>query len=337
MMERKEFTPVIRGVTGEGKVTIVVASLNAVDHDGDVTLPGFFGKQTAQIVPAHDWNHVPLGRALITESGAEAIAELQFNLKVPAAVDWFEAIKFDHENPPALQEYSYGFNILDGGARIGEHHGRRVRFLQPLKNGQPGVRVVEVSPVMLGAGIATRTLAVKRKSDDLDAQARDQLQRLHLKMIHEQLERDIEREYGRAALMEAAQHLMSWYVDVDEADVSTSKKTVAEAAIIDACIDLKHSPIPALRWFRPEARVEADYLEIYGEPAERGFGWLSERLLGKAHPHQNVMWLNVEMHDPADVHAIASHEVAHLAGADEDTAQAYEGKARADYYRKANR
>jgi hypothetical protein len=47
-METKGFTPVIRGVEGEGRVSVVVATLHEIDHDDDVTLPGFFGKQTAQ-------------------------------------------------------------------------------------------------------------------------------------------------------------------------------------------------------------------------------------------------------------------------------------------------
>lgn len=336
-MERKEFTPVIRGVTGEGKVSIVVASLNAVDHDGDVTLPGFFGEQTAQIVPAHDWNHVPLGRASIKESGNEAIAELHFNLKVPAAVDWFEAIKFDHENPPSLQEYSYGFNILDGGSRAGDFHGKRVRFLQPLPGGLPGVRVAEVSPVMLGAGVGTRTLAVKHVAPPagLDAETRARIQRFELENMHAMLKRDIElardREIGRAALMEAAKHLMVWYVEVDAADVPATKRATAENAIANYCIEFQHGPRPALKWFRPEVRAEADYLEVYGQPAERGFGWPGN-IVAKADRAANEVWISTE-NPPVEVHISAAHEVAHLAGADEQTAQAFEGKARIDYWR----
>jgi hypothetical protein len=130
-----------------------------------------------QIVPSHDWSHVPLGRAVIREVGNEAIAELQFS-QGAAAVDWYEAIRFDFENPPALQQYSYGFSIKDGGARPGEFRGQRVRFLQPLASGQPGVEVFELSPVLKGAGVGVRTLAVKRRDDGLSAAQRAAMERI---------------------------------------------------------------------------------------------------------------------------------------------------------------
>src|SRR3546814_5236447 len=91
-----------------------------MDHDGDVTLPGFFGTQHASIVPSHDWKHVPLGKAVIREVANEAVVDFKLNLKIEPARQWHEAIRFDLENPPALQEYSYGFSIARGGSRPGE-------------------------------------------------------------------------------------------------------------------------------------------------------------------------------------------------------------------------
>ncbi|HEY9562662.1 MAG TPA: hypothetical protein VIR30_02730 [Nocardioides sp.] len=142
-----------------------------MDHDGDVTLPGFFGTQHAAIVPSHDWKHVPLGKAVIREVANEAVVDFKLNLKIEPARQWHEAIRFDLENPPALQEYSYGFSIARGGSRPGEVNGRPVRFLQPLKSGAPGVRVHEVSPVLRGAGIGSRTLGLTSlsASDDDDS------------------------------------------------------------------------------------------------------------------------------------------------------------------------
>jgi hypothetical protein len=55
-----------------------------------------------------------------------------------------------------LQEWSYSFDILD--ASFGEFEGKQVRFLRKLK-------VHEVSPVMLGAGIGTHTRAIKSDGD----------------------------------------------------------------------------------------------------------------------------------------------------------------------------
>ena len=135
-----------------GEVTAVIATLNVKDHDGDVTLPGAFGEQEAPIVPTHDWGSVPLGKAMIREDGDDVVARMQFNLDIGDAQKWYSALKFDFENGRPLQEYSYGYEILE--ADRGERDGERVQFLKKLKT-------VEVSPVLLGAGINTRTLEVK--------------------------------------------------------------------------------------------------------------------------------------------------------------------------------
>lgn len=161
MIEHKSFTPQFKDVSSDGTASWVMATLNEIDSDGDVTLPGAFGSQTFSIVPAHDHTHVPLGKAALHEEGNEAIVEAKFNLDIPAARDWHAAIKFDLANPPAVQEYSYAYNLHDGGWKTGTFQGRRVRFFQPRANGSPGVDVYETSPVLRGAGVRTRTLAAK--------------------------------------------------------------------------------------------------------------------------------------------------------------------------------
>lgn len=148
-MKIKKFQ--IKQVDGEGEVSAVLASLNVKDHDGDVTLPGAFGEQEAPIQPAHDWMNHPLGKATISEKDDEALVQMKFN-DTTDAQDWYKALKFDFENGTPLQQYSYGYDILD--SEPGEHEGDEVQLLKSLK-------VNEVSPVLLGAGINTRTLAVK--------------------------------------------------------------------------------------------------------------------------------------------------------------------------------
>lgn len=160
----KAFTPTFKAVGAEGTASFAVATFGLLDADGDVTEPGYFGRQNVVVVPAHDWSHVPLGKGLLYEHGDEAIAEVRFNMAIPAARDWHAAIRFDFENPPALQEYSYGYTVLSGGSRAGKFDGRAVRFLQPRSDGSPGCKVHEVSPVLLGAG-ATRTVAAKQQAD----------------------------------------------------------------------------------------------------------------------------------------------------------------------------
>lgn len=340
-MQHKAFSPNVKAMTGDGTVSVVMATLNEIDSDGDVTEPGFFGRQTAQIVPTHDWAHVPLGKAHIREVGNEAIAELQFNLDVPAAADWYKAIRYDFENPPALQEYSYGFDILPGGSRYGQHKGQPVRFLQPLPNGRPGVRVVEVSPVMRGAGVGTRTLAVKQAGDGLDPHTRGWLRRLAEKNEHEQAatvlakSRELlNRMEQWAVLVDAERQLItSWYVELAPIEVPEWKRVIAETALARHAHELGHTPLPDLRWFRAEETAERHYLELYGEPARIGWGWTGEgKLLGRAYPPDNQVWLNAAMHHAADIDAITGHEVCHLTGGDEPAAQAYEAKARDGFW-----
>jgi hypothetical protein len=174
-METKAFIGAVKTASASGAGSLVVATLHTVDKDGDVTLPGYFGRQTAMMVPAHDWTHVPIGKGVVYERGDEAIVDFQLNMDIEAARDWHAAIKFDLDNPPALQEYSYGFTIKAGGSRQGDFGGRPVRFLQPLSDGSPGVTVFEISPCLRGAGVRTRTLNIDGATDPKAALQREYL------------------------------------------------------------------------------------------------------------------------------------------------------------------
>jgi len=142
----------IKALDDAGSGTAVIATLGVIDLDGDVTLPGAFGSgQVAKFLPAHDWSHVPLGKATIREVGDDVLADFQLNLDIPAAKDWHSALKFA-DDAGVRQEFSYGFKIKDSG--FGEHEGQQVRFLKSLE-------VLEISPVVQGAGIGTELRDVK--------------------------------------------------------------------------------------------------------------------------------------------------------------------------------
>lgn len=141
-------------LTGFGEA--VIATLNVVDKDGDLTLKGAFGDgQTVKMIPAHDWSHVPLGKATIHEVGEEVIARFQLNLDIEAAREWHSALLFDLKEGVSIQEWSYGFSIIDSEQRT-EGTDTRVRVLK-------GLKVHEISPVIVGAGDNTRTLSIKNE------------------------------------------------------------------------------------------------------------------------------------------------------------------------------
>jgi hypothetical protein len=197
-VRHKAFRPLAVKAAGSGGATrLVVATLGEADSDWDVTLPGFFGRQSVAVLPAHDWTHVPLGKGVITEQGNEAIVDIEWNLSIPAAEWWYSAIKFDLEHPPALQNWSYGFSVKAGGAWPGEFKGRHVQFLGPLADGSPGCQAFEVSPVLRGAGVGTRTLAAGDLSPE-DAAARE-----YALLVQADFDRQISQEL-RAELEAAA-------------------------------------------------------------------------------------------------------------------------------------
>ncbi len=151
----------------DGAVKSAIATLGVLDGDRDITLPGFFGDQHVKMYWHHNlYGGIPIGKGTITEDGNKAIFEGRFNLKTTQGLDVYEAVKFDHENPPALQQWSYGFKVLPGGSTVktdnnnGEHRVLHPRDVEG-KQG-PGAKFYEVSPVALdGAGEGTETLAIK--------------------------------------------------------------------------------------------------------------------------------------------------------------------------------
>ena len=138
-----------------GRVTCVFSSFSVVDLQGDVVLPGAMPPNGTAVVlsaynhASHD-NSIPLGWGTIRSTATEAIAELEFLMANQAAAETFRIVA--ELSKRGLQEYSYSLSAVT--AKRGTWKGR------------PGVRVIskigqvkEVSPVLLGASIGTRTLS----------------------------------------------------------------------------------------------------------------------------------------------------------------------------------
>jgi hypothetical protein len=95
---------------------------------------------------------MPLGKAWIYEDGDWAMAQLNLNLDTQAGKDWHATLKFDLAKGDPVQEWSYGYQVLDADFQVrGE---QRVQVLKRLD-------VDEVSPVIRGAGNGTGTISIK--------------------------------------------------------------------------------------------------------------------------------------------------------------------------------
>lgn len=159
-------TKTLRGVEikdeSKGEVTAVFATLGVRDHDGDFTRDGAFIDGAPVRISAYghkSWDGLlPVGKGVIRVKGKRAILEGQFFMNTTHGRDTFETVKELSE--AGLQEWSYGFDINEYS--FGEEKGEQVRYLDR-------VTVHEVSPVLLGAGIGTRTLSAKGREPGADS------------------------------------------------------------------------------------------------------------------------------------------------------------------------
>lgn len=152
MGQHKNLSHVEIKAADKGEVSAVFATFDVVDSDGDVTVPGAFTDGEEVLISSYQhtsWQGaLPVGKGRIRTTKSEAILEGQFFMETSAGRDTFAVVKALAER----QQWSYGFDTLD--AEPGKLDGRDVQFLKRLK-------VHEVSPVLIGAGVNTRTLAVK--------------------------------------------------------------------------------------------------------------------------------------------------------------------------------
>jgi HK97 family phage prohead protease len=144
----------------EGTVEAVFATFNVKDLDGDVTLPGAFEDGAEVLISAY--NHgtwgcaLPVGKGVIHADKNEGVARRSVLPRHAGRPETFKTVK----NTGDLQEWSYGYKVLETGEVTDEMYQNGVwRVIKKVK-------VWEVSPVMVGAGIGTETLSVKSAKDE---------------------------------------------------------------------------------------------------------------------------------------------------------------------------
>jgi HK97 family phage prohead protease len=137
-----------------GSFKAVFSWFNVIDKQGDITVPGAF-EEGAPIKIAywgHRWENLPVGRGEIHQDDEKAWVEGRFFLDTEAGLETYKTVK----NLGDLQEWSYGFEALDSAED--KIDGKKVRVLKKLKT-------FEVSPVFIGVGNNTQTLAIKGEDD----------------------------------------------------------------------------------------------------------------------------------------------------------------------------
>jgi len=136
--------------TGEFKA--IFATMNVLDKDGDITMPGAFGNQQV-IIGAYNhksWqDKLPCGKGKIYEEDNNAIVEGKFFMDTESGKETYLTVK----NVGALQEWSYSLPAIDFEYKQQEN-GQRVRVLKK-------ITVNEVAPVLMGAGEGTQTVDMK--------------------------------------------------------------------------------------------------------------------------------------------------------------------------------
>ena len=150
-MHRKTLgRPIEFKLGAEGSFRCIFATFDQVDHDGDIILSSAI-KPTRVAVAGwgHNWNDLPVGDAAVKAVGSEAIGEGRFYLDTVRGREHHTVAKARG----AAMQWSFGFNIK--AWRPGTVGGRAVRILEDLE-------IFEISPVMVAAGIGTRTELVKR-------------------------------------------------------------------------------------------------------------------------------------------------------------------------------
>lgn len=227
----------------EGRVEALFATLNVKDHDGDVTLPGAFtdGEQVRISVYNHgSWGPgmMPVGKGVVRETSDGPVLDGQFFLNTTAGKDTFETVKQMGD----LQEWSYGYDVLD--SERGTKDGEKVRMLKRMK-------VHEVSPVLLGAGIDTRTLAVKgRGGKQLDSELRERIQAAGVDKL-------------------GSENTRVWLVDFDQ-DQGTAIFSVITTSSEGGEVDEDYIRVPFLRGMNGDVMIGDGEEEV-----ERNTEWVT--------------------------------------------------------------
>lgn len=153
----KSFAGVVIKDADKGEIEAVVATLEVVDKDEDVIMADAI-KEASKVTMSsygHDviFGDTPVGKGKLFVIDNELVFKGRMFLAATRGRDTFEVLK---EMGPD-QQWSFGFRIL--GAEVPDEAWRKRGARRILTK----LDCFEVSPVIIGAGVGTRTTAIKEE------------------------------------------------------------------------------------------------------------------------------------------------------------------------------
>jgi hypothetical protein len=152
----------------KGIVTAVFSTFNTIDMHGDWTPPDAMEEGAKFVVSQYGHSayagELPAGDGYIKLTRKEARAVCQFYMDTPHGKATFRTVKRLHES--GLGEWSYGYEPTE--YHFEEKQGRMCCVLDKIK-------VFEVSPVLRGAGVNTRTIDAKSGASGASVSLCDQI------------------------------------------------------------------------------------------------------------------------------------------------------------------
>lgn len=163
-------TKALSGVTVKdadlGLVEAVFATYGVVDKDRDLTMKGALPIGEPVVISAYGHGShkgmLPAGKGVLVEDGDNVILKGEFLMETTHGRDTFLTVKALSEDD--LQEWSYSLEGVEAVPATVD--GQRVRQINKVG------RVKEVSPVLIGAGVNTRTISVKSQTKQLVSEIR---------------------------------------------------------------------------------------------------------------------------------------------------------------------
>lgn len=144
----------------KGDVEAIVATLEVIDRDEDIIRADAIkdGSKVSMSSYGHDavWGDTPVGKGKIHIEGNKAVFKGRIFLATQRGRETFEVLK----EMGTDQQWSFGFRVL--GSEVPDEAHRKQGARRILTK----LEAFEVSPVIVGAGVGTRTVAVKAKEPE---------------------------------------------------------------------------------------------------------------------------------------------------------------------------